>query len=492
MRPDLLLGYAKVALKNEQPAVAAQLVSLIEAWQIPGMIVELQRLVIAKDVPPEVSQAALSALASDGSPGAKDLIREMTNGTDDPAIRLSAAVAMAKRDVKRSVQLTVAALESGRAEFDGVRRATESILRQQTGAKELADAIRGGKLEQDPARVLLRSVYAVGNSDEALSNALAQAAGLNLKPKALSTEEKGELIRRVQEAGNAQAGEMIYRRAELNCMRCHAISTAGGNVGPDLSAVGSTSPVDYLIDSLFQPSKQIKEAFLTRKILTASGQVLTGIRIDGNDQRIVLRDAEGKEIIIPTADIEEEFEGPSLMPEGLTNLLTQQEVLDLLKFLSELGKPGRYAVNQRGTVQKFQLLTDTTVLRQLAQAEEGKLESMLDQVVPGAWQSRFALANGEIPPSELNGPEKLPRILRAEIDLTVAGPIAVNVTPNENSQVVVRGQSIASNGKQTIDLKEGRNAIYLVYEHGVPEVPLTVQITKPESAKTQFTIVGGQ
>jgi len=47
-------------------------------------------------------------------------------------------------------------------------------------------------------------------------------------------------------------------------------------------------------------------------------------------------------ITIPTADIDEEIEGKSLMPQGITKFLTHDEFLDLAKFISELGKPGDY------------------------------------------------------------------------------------------------------------------------------------------------------
>ena len=74
------------------------------------------------------------------------------------------------------------------------------------------------------------------------------------------------------------------------------------------------------------------------------GRILTGIPIQEADGTLVLRDAEGAEITVPTSSIEERAPGGSLMPAGLVEPLTRAELLDLLAFLSALGEPGPYAV----------------------------------------------------------------------------------------------------------------------------------------------------
>ena len=61
-----------------------------------------------------------------------------------------------------------------------------------------------------------------------------------------------QLIREVAD-GDAARGEDVFRRADLSCLKCHAVSQAGGQIGPDLSALGSTSPVDYIINSIYDP-----------------------------------------------------------------------------------------------------------------------------------------------------------------------------------------------------------------------------------------------
>ena len=156
--------------------------------------------------------------------------------------------------------------------------------------------------------------------------------------------EVAKLVAEVNSHGNAARGELIFRRGDLSCVKCHSISRAGGQVGPDLSAVGSISPVDYVVNSILNPNLAIKEAYVTRIVVTTSGETFTGIQVDRDSVRLVLRDAAGKLVTIPTADIDEEAEGKSLMPQGITKFLTHDELLDLVKFVSELGRPGPYEI----------------------------------------------------------------------------------------------------------------------------------------------------
>jgi putative heme-binding domain-containing protein len=133
-------------------------------------------------------------------------------------------------------------------------------------------------------------------------------------------------------------GEAIYKRESLKCVSCHRIGDDGARVGPNLAAIGAASPLDYIIDSLVYPAKNVKEGFNTLVVLTDDGQVVTGIQVSRSDEELVLRDAIGKEVKIPTADIDEESAGTSLMPAGLIDGLSREELADLVRYLSELGR----------------------------------------------------------------------------------------------------------------------------------------------------------
>ena len=104
------------------------------------------------------------------------------------------------------------------------------------------------------------------------------------------------------------------------------------------------------------PDQSIKEQYNTLVVLTTDGQVFQGIVADKDDQRIVLKEATGATRVVPANSIEDQKAGGSLMPKGLANLMTRAEFVDLVRFLSELGKPGPYAIRATPAIQRWRVL----------------------------------------------------------------------------------------------------------------------------------------
>src|SRR5207249_3076991 len=127
--------------------------------------------------------------------------------------------------------------------------------------------------------------------------------------------------------------EAIFRRKDLSCLQCHAIAGAGGTVAPDLLSLGASSPVDYIIDSLLLPNKAIKENYNATIVTTKDGDQITGIRVRQTDKELVLRDATRDAVAIPLSNIRGTRDGGSIMPQGLTDMLTHRELVDLIRFL---------------------------------------------------------------------------------------------------------------------------------------------------------------
>ena len=98
---------------------------------------------------------------------------------------------------------------------------------------------------------------------------------------------------------------------------------------------------------------------------TTAGRQYTGIKVRQTKAELVLRTAEDKEVSVPVKDIEEQSQGRSLMPDGLTDTLTRGELLDLVRFLSELGKVGPYSVGPARVVRRWEAL----------EAERGRLRN---------------------------------------------------------------------------------------------------------------------
>ena len=92
----------------------------------------------------------------------------------------------------------------------------------------------------------------------------------------LTPEQMNALMAEVKSTGNAARGEAVYRRAGLTCATCHAIGAAGGIIGPNLVSLGSSAPVDYIVESLLEPSKKIKEGYATTLLTLKNNEVVAG------------------------------------------------------------------------------------------------------------------------------------------------------------------------------------------------------------------------
>ena len=160
----------------------------------------------------------------------------------------------------------------------------------------------------------------------------------------LVNEKAETLAKAARDHGDASRGALVFHRVELNCVRCHAAGEESVRLGPDLAMIGKDTPDVHLIESILLPSKVIKKGFETVVITTKAGKTLTGLVAEERGDAVILRDStqDGKLITILKKDIEERNDkGPSLMPEGLVNILSgRQEFLDLIRYLMEIAEKG--------------------------------------------------------------------------------------------------------------------------------------------------------
>ncbi len=186
----------------------------------------------------------------------------------------------------------------------------------------LAKALAGKTLPPDVAKVGLRAVQASAQNVPDLVAALTKAGNLAAaKPYPTDAEVK-ILAAEVGTNGNPMRGEAVFRKKENQCLNCHAIGGAGGRVGPDLTSIGASAQIDYLVDSILNPNKAVKEGYHAVKVTTSGGKVIQGVPVREANGELILRDAEDKEVKIPLNQIDEKVPTRSLMADGLADPLT--------------------------------------------------------------------------------------------------------------------------------------------------------------------------
>ncbi|MGI8603658.1 MAG: DUF7133 domain-containing protein [Verrucomicrobiales bacterium] len=116
------------------------------------------------------------------------------------------------------------------------------------------------------------------------------------------------------------------------CLQCHRFrDEPGGVTGPDLTSVASRLGPRDLLDAILNPSKVIDEKFRNLTVTLKDGRSITGA-LEHEDADELLLNA-GETVAVSKRDIaERKFSDLSPMPAGLLNILTEEQVLDLLAF----------------------------------------------------------------------------------------------------------------------------------------------------------------
>jgi putative heme-binding domain-containing protein len=139
-------------------------------------------------------------------------------------------------------------------------------------------------------------------------------------------------------SGDAQAGAKVFANASgANCIRCHTIGSQGGIVGPPLTTIGQKLNKAQLYESILYPSAAIEMGYETWVVKSKSGDVFTGRKVEDTDDHVTLLDVDGKYHDIATNQIDRKAkQNISLMPEGITQALTRQDLVNLVEYLSHL------------------------------------------------------------------------------------------------------------------------------------------------------------
>jgi putative heme-binding domain-containing protein len=381
---------------------------------------------------------------------------------------------------------------AGAGDKDDPAAMIQAFLVRKGGSDRLAGALAKQKVSADNAKRVLRAMYLAGRNDTALGEVASKFAGLDAAPKAPTPQEVVKLGADALAQGDAARGEHVFRRADVGCVKCHSIGKVGGNIGPDLGPVGGASPMDYIVSSILDPNAAIKEEYLTKVIATASGQVVTGIVVERSKNQVVLKDATGKLVRIPTADIDDETAGKSLMPEGVTRILTRAELLDLIRFVSELGKPGPYLARAPGVVHRWKRLRDVSpALAEGVPNLEVIRETML-RAGPEAWDIAHTLVGGNLPLGELLRPGQPPVLyLQAEINVVQAGPVEIQLTVPGPKAFWIDEQAFEK-PSVVVPLSVGRHRITVRVAAGDLSGPIArLELRKPADSKAHFEVVTG-
>jgi putative membrane-bound dehydrogenase-like protein len=140
-------------------------------------------------------------------------------------------------------------------------------------------------------------------------------------------------LKRLDGKADAEVGARVFFHPRVGCAKCHRIDGRGTDVGPDLSNVGNTDR-RHILESILQPSANVAPHYVAWHLEFANGKVKSGMLIDTNLDEYTYLDAKGDRFRVKTGDlVEQRSTATSIMPEGLIDTMTDQELRDLLTYL---------------------------------------------------------------------------------------------------------------------------------------------------------------
>ena len=294
---------------NESVREQAQRQALI--FQDPQALQQLRQLAGDPAAEKSVRQRAIKALAGSRIAGFDDQLIELTA---DENVRIEALAGLAEYDHPATVKTVLHVYSSANAATR--QAALQTLASRASWAKSQMAALESGEIARTEITAFTaRQIHSLG--DKQLSQDVERLWGpIRETPKdraRLITNDKPQLTAALIQSSNRMNGRALFQKS---CANCHHLFDSGTLIGPDLTGAQRTN-VDYQM--------QI--------VATTNGRVITGLLVEESDNAITVQTSTEK-VIVPRDEIEEQkISDASMMPEGILQKMTHDEVRDLFAYL---------------------------------------------------------------------------------------------------------------------------------------------------------------
>ncbi|MEQ2009030.1 MAG: PVC-type heme-binding CxxCH protein [Limisphaerales bacterium] len=196
-------------------------------------------------------------------------------------------------------------------------------------SRRLLAAVDEGQLKKE--QISIANLLAITAFKDATSDALIKKHWGRLNK---TSEEKEAQIAKVKKLlasgkGDEKVGREVFK---LACAVCHTLNKEGGKIGPDLTGYERDN-LDFILPAIVDPSLAIREEFIGFNIETHDGQSFSGLITEINGQHVVVLDIAGNKHSLARTDVKTmQASHISLMPEGLLDALSEQQVKDLFAY----------------------------------------------------------------------------------------------------------------------------------------------------------------
>jgi putative heme-binding domain-containing protein len=323
------------ALKNAVAKVLAatrgmpEFVEIVRDFHVQGQNSGL--LEVAVNHPSEEAGVEAMRLVLGGKDTA--LIAEALHATNSTRA-VHAAEALGNTHDQRIVAILLPLIGADKTDFGARRQAVRSLSQIQAGASALLHLAEQNQLPED-----LKFTAATELNQVRWPELKSRAAQVLPPPVAANTEPLPPIAELLKRTGNPSKGAEVFARQQVGCAACHRVNGVGADVGPGLSDIGTKLGKDALYESILDPSAGIAFGYETWDIALKSGDEAFGLIVSETTDEVTVKDAKAVITRVKKSDIASRRQlKMSLMPSGLQQTMSTQDLIDLVEYLSSLKK----------------------------------------------------------------------------------------------------------------------------------------------------------
>jgi putative heme-binding domain-containing protein len=353
LNASFLEGLGKISLKQVDSAISNKLKNILETtqsaevekstlrlirlWNIKTLTETASEIVLNEQKRADVRGEGLQAFVLLRGAKSLPLLQSLVKNPKTPKqIQLASLKGLSGLDIQLASNEAISKIKRSEVSANDLKEVVSPIIDQRGGIKAFTLTLTDTTVSREKAGIFLEVLNAKGIDAPALKTLLNKLAGeKKLIVRNYNQQYVEMLSRQIKERGNVKNGQALYL-ANPSCSSCHTINGKGGNIGPNLSAIGKGLSTREIISEVLWPNQNIKEGYNRVAVETKTGELIPGIKIFENSDEIHVETTESKKPrVISKRLIASKTDSGSLMPSGLTDNYSEDELRDLLQYLSD-------------------------------------------------------------------------------------------------------------------------------------------------------------
>lgn len=324
-------------LKTDDPAKLTTILSALSATRSFPFAKEVESLAADSNRDLKVRLAA-SSTAISVSPKISDevftlLMTTVTNG--GPAVSSQAAQMLSSSSLTTDQLLQVAPLlrEAGPPQLTQLVPLFKRSLKPDLALAFLKSVERARSLNSLPTIEVSEVVKRFPPELHNQANALLDRMKAAEQRKVLKLDGLVEILK----TGDTARGKEVFFSETAKCATCHVVGSKGKRMGPDLTTIGANRAAKDLLESIIFPSATLVRQYEPYTLLTTTGRTYSGLVVRDTAESITIQQTVGAPVTVPRTDVDQFLPATvSIMPKGIDEALTPQQIADLVAWLQSL------------------------------------------------------------------------------------------------------------------------------------------------------------